>query len=70
MRERLPDTPIYVWTGYLYEDLQKDTSTPHLDYVFNNIDYLIDGPYEMSKRNITLDLRGSENQRVFKFDRK
>ena len=70
MRDKLPDTPIYVWTGYLYEDLQKAGSSPHLSYILDNIDYLIDGPYDATKRDITLGLRGSENQRVFKFDRK
>ena len=70
VREKLPDTEIYVWTGYLYEDLKDNTASPHLPYILNNIDYLIDGPYDASKRNITLKLRGSENQRVFKFDRK
>ena len=41
-----------------------------VDYVLNNIDYLIDGPYDATKRNVALGMRGSENQRVFKFDRK
>lgn len=70
VRDKSPNTPIYVWTGYLYEDLQKGGASPHLDYVLNNIDYLIDGPYDATKRNVALGMRGSENQRVFKFDRK
>lgn len=68
VREKLPDTPIYVWTGYLYEQLLAHPSH-HLKYVLDNIDYLIDGPYEEMCRDVSLKLRGSNNQRVFQFDR-
>lgn len=54
------NTKIYIWTGYLYEDIYNSADRDVLDYV----DILIDGKYDESKRNISLKLRGSENQRV------
>ena len=58
-----PDTKIYLWTGYTYEDL-KEKQNPRIDYIFNNIDFLIDGPYIQELRDITLSMRGSSNQRI------
>lgn len=53
------NTKIYIWTGYLYEDI-KDLE------IFNYIDVLIDGPYVESLRNLDLRLRGSSNQRILR----
>jgi len=53
------NTKIYIWTGYLYEDI-KDLE------IFNYIDVLIDGPYVESLRNLDLKLRGSSNQRILR----
>lgn len=67
VRRHYPDIKIYVWTGYYYNDLNK--SDPHVMYVLNNINYLIDGPYEQDKRDITLKLRGSSNQHIIKLEK-
>ena len=32
--------------------------------VLDNIDYLIEGPFLLSERDITLAMRGSRNQRI------
>ena len=53
------NTKIYIWTGYLYEDI-KDLE------IFNYIDVLIDGPYVENLRNLDLKLRGSSNQRILR----
>lgn len=63
VKEALPDTLVYVWTGYLYEDLAKQADT-HLQYILTTADYLIDGPYVEEQRDITLFMRGSRNQRI------
>ncbi len=63
VKEALPQTKIYVWTGYLYEDLLKMTN-PDIKYVLSTIDTLIDGPYIEQERDITLFMRGSHNQRI------
>lgn len=62
VKERLPNTHIYIWTGYLYEDLKLRGG--RINQIFELADYLIDGPYVEAKRDITLPLRGSSNQRI------
>ena len=53
---KYPNIKTYVWTGYLLEDLKPEW--------LENIDVLIDGPFILEQRDITLKLRGSHNQRV------
>lgn len=36
----------------------------HLEYILNNIDYMIDGRFIQEQRDLTLAWRGSKNQRV------
>jgi anaerobic ribonucleoside-triphosphate reductase activating protein len=58
-----PDLKIYVWTGYTIEELEA-RDDDDVRAVLKNITCLIDGRYEQDKRDITLPLRGSSNQRV------
>ena len=55
------DKPIWVWTGYLYEDLIQNKNALN---IIKNIDTLVDGPFIESKKDLKLDYRGSSNQRV------
>ena len=45
VKERLPNTKIYIWTGYYYDELIKRSSDSHLKAILDYTDYLIDGPY-------------------------
>ena len=63
IREKVPGVKVYVWTGFLYENLLKK-SNPHLQKILELTDVLIDGPYIEELRDITLPMRGSSNQRV------
>lgn len=58
-----PETKIYIWTGYVLEDLLLDNNET-LKNILNKIDYLVDGPFEENKKDITLQMRGSANQRI------
>lgn len=58
-----PDLKIYVWTGYTIEELEA-RDDDDIRAVLRNITCLIDGRYEQDKRDITLPLRGSSNQRI------
>ena len=63
VKQRLPDVKVYIWTGYLYEDLLRSTD-PKMKMILDMTDYIIDGPYVEGLRNITLPMRGSDNQRI------
>lgn len=63
VKQELPDTKVYIWTGYLYEDLLR-RSDNHMKQILKLADFLIDGPYIESERDITLPMRGSRNQRI------
>ena len=63
VKEKYPDTKVYIWTGYYHEDLLRYES-PHLHQILELTDVLIDGPYIESKRDITLPMRGSSNQSI------
>lgn len=64
IKEKLPNIKIYVWTGYYYEDLIKQTTNGKLQEILKKADVLIDGPYIQSQRDITLSMRGSKNQNI------
>lgn len=63
VRKRYPKIKIYLWTGYFIEALSSDIDKE----IFSLVDVVIDGPYMKNQRDITLNLRGSSNQRVIKF---
>lgn len=62
VKEKLPNIKIYIWTGYNYEELIKNSG--RISQILELADYLIDGPYVESLRDITLPMRGSSNQRI------
>lgn len=59
IRKDFPDKDIWLYTGYVYEDLN-DLQRKVLEYV----DVLIDGPYIQKQHDMTLPFRGSKNQRI------
>lgn len=63
VKKHVPDTEIYIWTGYTYEHLLLNSS-PRVKDILAAADYLIDGPYIDALRDITLPMRGSSNQRI------
>lgn len=59
VKHDMPWTKAFVWTGGKFEALKLlYPSTMKL------IDVLIDGPFDITQRDITLPLRGSPNQRI------
>ena len=63
VKKHLPDTKIYIWTGYYYKDLLKSHNT-RVAQILELTDVLIDGPYVERLRDITLPMRGSSNQSI------
>lgn len=63
IKDKLPDTKIYIWTGYTLEELNKNSNT-RISQILEKTDAIIDGPYIAAERDITLPMRGSRNQRI------
>ena len=63
IKDKLPDTKIYIWTGYTLEELNNDNNT-RISQILEKTDAIIDGPYIAAERDITLPMRGSRNQRI------
>lgn len=57
IRTRFPSKTIWLYTGYTWEQIEQ---LPVMEY----IDVLVDGPFEIDKKNTQLHWRGSSNQRV------
>ena len=56
-REKFPDKDIWIWTGFLYENIvNKD--------ILNYVDVIVDGQYQEELHDFRLKYRGSSNQRV------
>ena len=53
---------IWSWTGYTFEELLEETDDK-LE-LLNYVDVLVDGRFELEKRDLTLQFRGSSNQRI------
>ena len=65
IRLKYPNIKIYIWTGYTYDELiERVNDEISLDTILNLSDFIIDGKYEESKRDITLKMRGSTNQTI------
>lgn len=57
IKETLPKKTIWLWTGYLWEEI-KDLE------ILKYIDVLVDGPFVLAKKDMRLPYAGSQNQRV------
>ena len=65
IRSRFPQLNIVIFTGYTYEELQQMwDGRPALKALLDLTDYLIDGRYMEKQRDLTLQFRGSQNQRI------
>mgnify|MGYP000889786404 CR=1 FL=1 len=54
---------VTTFTGYLYEELLKKRD-PAVDALLGQTDTLIDGPFVLAERDLSLRFRGSRNQRM------
>lgn len=67
VKERYPQKDVWCYTGYLYD---KDLRSPsrarceYTDEMLKFIDILVDGPYIEAQKDISLQFRGSKNQRI------
>ena len=54
-----PNKKIYLWSGYVFEEFNEKQRE-----ILKYVDILVDGPFQLQSRNLSLTLRGSLNQRV------
>jgi anaerobic ribonucleoside-triphosphate reductase activating protein len=53
---------VWCWTGYTLEELRAGTADQRA--LLAEVDVLVDGRFELARRDLTLAFRGSTNQRV------
>ena len=54
---------VWAYTGFTFEELLEKGNKDILDFL-NDIDVLIDGRFEIDKKSMDLEFRGSSNQRI------
>lgn len=69
VKNKVPGAKVYIWTGYTYEELLQ-RQHPQVRGSLELADVLIDGPYIEAERDITLEMRGSRNQRIIDLSEK
>ena len=71
IRKELPDKTVWIYTGYLYDvDLIPGGKvyTEYTDKMLACIDTLVDGEFIEAEKDLTLEFRGSRNQRILHFN--
>ena len=67
IKEKLPNKSIWCYTGFDFENDvmgKMYNNWEETRELISNIDVIVDGKFEESKKNISLKFRGSENQRL------
>lgn len=59
VRKELPEKDIWLFSGYTYEMLQTEE-------ILQYVDVLVDGPFLLEQKDISLAFRGSRNQRILR----
>lgn len=56
---------VFTYTGYIYEDLLKGASKENgWAELLKETDFLVDGPFLIKEKTLSLKFRGSKNQRI------
>lgn len=63
----IPHNTIWCYSGFLFEDIQKN---PEMKKLLDQCNVLIDGQFEIDKRDIAGRFCGSSNQRMWKKNKK
>lgn len=67
VKSEYPHKDVWCYTGYLFDkELLSDSRArcEHTDEMLSLIDILVDGPYVEKEKDISLQFRGSKNQRI------
>jgi anaerobic ribonucleoside-triphosphate reductase activating protein len=55
---------VWVWTGYKLEQLKSISVGPRIKDTLELCEGIVEGPFILAERDITLPMRGSRNQRI------
>lgn len=61
IKEKYPEKSIWIYTGYYLDELNEDQLN-----VLHYCDCIVEGPFELDKKDTTLPFRGSSNQKITK----
>ena len=64
VREVFPQKDIWCYSGYQYEDLMAGTIGTLSRPLVEALDVLVDGPFILAQKNLSIRFRGSDNQRL------
>ena len=67
VKEQYPDKTVWCYTGFLFDKQVVDKMTKTFDEteeLLKYIDYIVDGKFEEENKDLTLQFRGSSNQRI------
>ena len=78
VKKEVPKATVWMYSGYIFEELSdkdnkrchvndildKDNDNDVTDSILSMLDILVDGEFQIDKKDITLHFRGSSNQRI------
>ena len=68
VKKTYPNKTIWCYSGYIFDkDIQPSDGKRHFEFtdrMIACIDILVDGPFILAERDISLQFRGSRNQRI------
>lgn len=64
VREAYPDKDVWCYSGYLFEQLAAGKVGEHSRALLEQLDVLVDGPFVLERKDLSLRFRGSANQRI------
>lgn len=62
-KRECPNQDVWIYSGFTHEEILKDEN---MNELLNLCDILVDGVYKKELRDVTLQFRGSSNQRIIK----
>ena len=67
VRETYPQKTVWAFSGFTLEELRTEGSHPRCeatDELLSMLDVLVDGPFVLAQKNLSIRFRGSDNQRL------
>lgn len=67
IKKKRPDIKIWLYSGYKKNNIFIESwYSPYLEYIINNIDVLVAGPFVQEEKDLSLPWCGSRNQEVIR----